>query len=310
MYHRFDENKYPSTNIRIEDFKTHIKMIKDSGIKFISNLEFENAVDQNNLNKKILLTIDDGFSSFYEKAWPILKEQKIPFIIFINTETIGARGYMSWDEIEDISKYDFVHIGNHSHSHGYLVDEKDEKIREDIKLAKNIFKKKLNYETKFFAYPFGEYKTSYIKIVEELGFLFAFGQHSGVIDKTKSRFELPRFPINEKYGKIDRFKNLLKTIPMPYKQIKPEEKYLADKNNPPDVEITFFEDSLNLKNITCYSNEGNKWRESEINIVEKDKLKIIIEEKFITERGRINCSLRESSGEWRWLGIQFVISDL
>ena len=130
------------------------------------------------------------------------------------------------------------------------------------------------------------------------------------MNKTKSRFELPRFPINEKYGKIDRFKNLLKTIPMPYKQIKPEEKYLADKNNPPDVEITFFEDSLNLKNITCYSNEGNKWRESEINIVEKDKLKIIIEEKFITERGRINCSLRESSGEWRWLGIQFVISDL
>ncbi len=310
MYHRFDENKYPSTNIRIEDFKTHIKLIKDSGIKFISYLEFEKAVDQNNLNKKILLTIDDGFSSFYEKAWPILKEQKIPFIIFINTETIGARGYMSWDEIEDISKYDFVHIGNHSHSHGYLVDEKDEKIREDIKLAKNIFKKKLNYETKFFAYPFGEYKTSYIKIVEELGFSFAFGQHSGVIDKTKSRFELPRFPINEKYGKIDRFKNLLKTIPMPYKQIKPEEKYLANKNNPPDVEITFFEDSLNLKNITCYSNEGNKWRESKINIMEKDKLKIIIEEKFITERGRINCSLRESSGEWRWLGIQFVISDL
>ena len=247
MYHRFEENKYPSTNIRIEDFKTHIKLIKDSGIKFISYLEFEKAVDQNNLNKKILLTIDDGFSSFYEKAWPILKEQKIPFIIFINTETIGARGYMSWDEIEDISKYDFVHIGNHSHSHEYLVDEKDEKIREEIKLAKNIFKKKLNYETKFFAYPFGEYKTSYIKIVEELGFLFAFGQHSGVIDKTKSRFELPRFPINEKYGKIDRFKNLLKTIPMPYKQIKPEEKYLADKNNPPDVEITFFEDSLNLK---------------------------------------------------------------
>ena len=76
MYHRFDENKYPSTNIRIEDFKTHIKLIKDSGIKFISYLEFENAVDQNNLNKKILLTIDDGFSSFYEKAWPILKEQK------------------------------------------------------------------------------------------------------------------------------------------------------------------------------------------------------------------------------------------
>ena len=32
--------------------------------------------------------------------------------------------------------------------------------------------------------------------------------------------------------------------------------------------------------------------------------------KFTTERGRINCSLREASGDWRWLGIQFVISEL
>ena len=59
----------------------------------------------------------------------------------------------------------------------------------------------MNYETKFFAYPFGEYKNSYKKIVEDLGFLYGFGQHSGVIDKTKDKLELPRFPINEKIWK-------------------------------------------------------------------------------------------------------------
>ena len=38
-------------------------------------------------------------------------------------------------------------------------------------------------------------------------------------------------------------------------------------------------------------------------------LLININEKFVGERGRINCSLRDPSGYWRWLGIQFVISD-
>ena len=38
-------------------------------------------------------------------------------------------------------------------------------------------------------------------------------------------------------------------------------------------------------------------------------LQISINEKFIGERGRINCSLRDTSGFWRWLGIQFVVSD-
>ena len=131
-----------------------------------------------------------------------------------------------------------------------------------------------------------------------------------MIDQTKNKFELPRFPINEKYGEIKRFKSLLKNIPFPYRKILPEEKYLADINNPPDVIINFFEDQKNLENINCYSNEQNKWRKSKLLFTKKNQLKIILDGKFNTERGRINCSLRDESGYWRWLGIQFVIADL
>ena len=38
-------------------------------------------------------------------------------------------------------------------------------------------------------------------------------------------------------------------------------------------------------------------------------LSIEVNEKFIGERGRINCSLRDPSGYWRWLGIQFVVGE-
>ena len=41
----------------------------------------------------------------------------------------------------------------------------------------------------------------------------------------------------------------------------------------------------------------------------QNTLEVIINEKFIGERGRINCSLRDQSGYWRWLGVQFVVSD-
>ncbi len=309
MYHRFDENRYPSTNIKIEDFKTHINLIKNSNFKFISHKEFETSINQDNFDKKILLTIDDGFSSFYKKAWPILKKEKIPFVIFINTETVGSKGYMSWSEIKEIDKFAFVHIGNHSHSHDYLVDKTDEDIRKDLETSKQIFKKKLNYETKFFAYPFGEYKNSYKKIVNDLGFVYAFGQHSGVIDKTKNKLELPRFPINEKYGEIKRFRGLLKTIPFPYKSIQPEERYISDKNNPPKVSIQFYDNLENLNNINCFSNEEDKWRNSKIKFDSKNNLIVSLDGKFITERGRINCSLRENNGFYRWLGIQFVVKE-
>ena len=35
MYHRFDENKYPSTNIKNQVFIQHIKEINNSEIEFI-----------------------------------------------------------------------------------------------------------------------------------------------------------------------------------------------------------------------------------------------------------------------------------
>ena len=63
-----------------------------------------------------------------------------------------------------------------------------------------------------------------------------------------------------------------------------------------------------MDNITCYSNENNKWRKSKIFFESENILNIQIEEKFTTERGRINCSLNDAVG-WRWFGLQFVISN-
>ena len=43
--------------------------------------------------------------------------------------------------------------------------------------------------------------------------------------------------------------------------------------------------------------------------INKNELMILLREKFKSERGRINCSLWEEGGKWRWLGIQYVIAE-
>ena len=309
MYHRFNETKYPSTNIQLEIFKEQLKIIEDEGIKFIHPKEFEQSLVENKKERKILFTVDDGLLSFYKNAWPILKKKQIPFILFVNTREVGAFNYMNWDQIRELYKEDFVEIGNHSHSHEYLVDESREVIENDILKSIKIFEEKLGKNSDFFSYPFGEYSSEFKNLIKSLGFKYAFGQHSGVIDETKDKFELPRFPINEKYGEIKRFKTLMKTLPLKFESITPEDKYLLQSKNPPVVKIRFFEDTKNINQINCFSNEGNKWRNSKISFTEKNILEIYIAEKFIGERGRINCSLKEINNFWRWLGIQYVISD-
>ena len=308
MYHRFDENKYPSTNIRMEVFNKHLEEINKLNLEFISFDKFEKIVNSNIDKNYVLLTIDDAFASFYLNAWPIIKKNKIPVVLFVSTREVGNYGYMTWEQIKEIKSSGLVTIGNHSHSHEYLIDWDEKKIKDDLRKSIKIFNKELGYSPKLFSYPFGEYSTILKKIVADLNFKFAFGQHSGVIDLSKNFLEFPRFPINEKYGEIKRFKSILKTLPFPYKKIVPENRYLIEEENPPEVKITFFKNQKNLKNINCYSNEGNIWKKSNIKFITETELLITFNEKFKSERGRINCSLWVSKGKWRWLGIQYVIA--
>ena len=304
MYHRFDENKYPSTNIKMEVFKKQIEIIKKNNFEFLDPKNFEDEFYKVKENKKILITIDDAFLSFYENAWPFLKENQIPFILFTSTEFIGKKGYMNIDQLKEVELANFAYLGNHSHSHEYMVNFDFKKFSSDIDKSINIFKDLFNYNPIFFSYPFGEFSLEQKNYVASK-FKFAFGQHSGVIDLNKNPHELPRFPINEKYGDLKRFEFLVKLLPLQYKNIFPEDKLIRE-NNPPKMIIEFFKDQKNLSLINCFSDEGGSWNNTNIKLVE-NKLEINFKEKFNFRRGRINCSLNDTDG-WRWFGNQFSIN--
>ena len=288
----------------MEIFKEHMEVINSSDYKFNNPESFINKFKVPKNKKEILITIDDGFKSFFNNAWPYLRSNKIPFILFVSTEPVGKNGYMSWGDIKEIEKFDFAMIGHHSHTHEYLIDMDYQSFVKDIETANKIFKKKLGYIPEIFSYPFGEYSKNMKDYISK-NFKVAFGQHSGVIDLNKDKFELPRFPINEKYGDLNRFKSLINYHPLEYKSLKPEEKKLSEKDNPPQLIVEFFKEQKNIKNINCYSNDGGDWKKS--NLTFKHQTLIInFDKKFLPRRGRVNCSLNDN-GKWRWFGTQFIV---
>ena len=306
MYHRFNEHKYPSTNIQMDVFKKQMQIIKNSNYIFSNPKNFEKNFNTPKTNKEILITIDDAFLSFYLEAWPYLKKNKIPFVLFVSTEPVGKKGYMTWDQIKEIEAEKFTIIGHHSHSHEYLIDNDNDFFISDIKKANEIFLKNLGYVPNLFSYPFGEY-SKFMRDYIAQNFNYAFGQHSGVIDLNKDKFELPRFPINEKYGQLKRFNSIINSFPLEYEQLLPLEKKLTIENNPPNFKVMFFKEQDNIKNINCYSNELNKWEKSNTNF-DNNVLTIKFRGSFKPRRGRINCSLNDD-GKWRWFGVQFPIKE-
>ena len=69
-------------------FRKQIEVINENNYIYFNPKDIDNFFENPDSKKKILITIDDAYSSFYEYAWPYLKENKIPFIFFVSTVPI------------------------------------------------------------------------------------------------------------------------------------------------------------------------------------------------------------------------------
>ena len=308
MYHRVGEGKYPSTNVSTEMFKQHLEAIKASGLSYIEPEKFKNQILEGKTFSKrfILLTVDDAFKSFYQNAWPILKENKIPFIIFVNTREISNNhpNYMNWDQIRELRDSGLVTIGGHSWSHEYFVDMKLEEVKQDIQKSHDDYKNQLKKVPDLYAHTFGETSSDIIKIIRDFNYKIIFGQHSGVISQNENINYLPRFSLNENYGKMKRFKNILKSRAFNITSYEPKTILLNKNNNPSGMKLKFNE---NVKGINCFDNSGGKWKNTKINFVTNNEIELTFDEPFKKRRGRLNCTMPSKDGLIKWFGYQYSV---
>ena len=90
MYHRFGEDKYPSTNIRLDQFDAHLEKLA-SGDYTVLPLDkiIRHIQDGTELpDRTVAITIDDAYLSVFTEAWPRLKAKGFPFTVFVATDPI------------------------------------------------------------------------------------------------------------------------------------------------------------------------------------------------------------------------------
>ena len=305
MYHKFGESKYPTTNVTIEQFKSHINEFIQPKYNIKSlNFIIDTIINDGQLpNNTIAISIDDANKSFFKVAWPIFKENKIPVTLFINTSSINNNiNNLDWDDIRLLKK-EGVTIGAHSHLHSHLTTLSIEQVRSEIEQSNKIFLKELNEIPTLFAYPFGETNNEIMRLLEDYKFKVAFGQHSGVINETSNLYYLPRFSLNERYGNIDRIKFVAQTKGIGIYDFIPINPQVID--NPPYIGFSLL--SLQLaRNIDCFVFDSSGQVDSEI-FKFNERIEIRLNRKLRKGRARLNCTVKDQLGNWRWFGHQFIL---
>ena len=304
MYHRFGENKYPTTNIKMDQFSDHIKELIKTKYNVIKIQDGLNAIQNISLvkDRSVIITIDDAYSSVFNNAWPILKKYGLPFTLFVSTDVIDNKtpGYMSWEEIR-ILRDNGVTIGSQTKSHPHMHNLSENQIVKELEFSNSRFVQEIGSKPEIFAYPYGEYNLNVVEKIKINGFKAAFGQHSGVAHLSLGLYQLPRFAMNENYGNMQRFLLAVNAKPIPITDLSPNDPVI--RKNPPFYGFTL-SDTIKPKGIVrCFASNGIK---SETKRLGKNRIEVRLEKPFPKGRGRINCTM--SAGErWRWLGRQFII---
>ena len=304
MYHKFGVSKYPSTSVTINQLENHItELTKDKYNILPLNFIVDAIINDANLPENTIgISIDDADESFFEIAWPLFKKNNIPVTLFVTTGTIvnNNKSYLNWDEIRKL-KEEGVTIGAHSHTHAHMPDLSIDEVKKEIEISNKIFLRELGEIPSLFAYPYGETSNEIIDLIKNYKFKVAFGQHSGIINETSNMYYLPRFSLNEKYGEIDRVKFAASSKGLGVYDFIPTSPTI--KENPPFIGFSLLDERLSTS-LNCFIFDMKGQVEKEI-FKFNERVEIRLKRELSKGRSRINCTAKDSQGNWRWFGHQF-----
>lgn len=197
VFHRFGDPRFPSTSTSVETLKAEFDYLQAEQYEVIPLSRLARALKAGEPidDRWVVLTIDDGYRSFYENALPLFKTYGYPFTLFVSVEATdkGYHDYMSWEQIRDTSKYGEIAL--HGYGHRHEVHLAQSVLREDTERALRSFQNELRRVPRYYAYPYGEYDTSVRAAIASYGFELILNQTAGAISGSSDPHDLDRIAL-------------------------------------------------------------------------------------------------------------------
>ena len=198
-YHSVEPSSNNDLTVEVSKFERQLKMLKKLGYKTLSLDQFlcwKNG-ECDKPNHSVLITFDDGYLNNYEYAFKLLKEYDFNAVVFylgINYDKENTN-YMN---IKDILKIKKEYPNIEFASHTFNLHNREMKNYEAVKSDSDKMKRII--DTKYIAYPYGEYDSEYIRALKdsgyEMAFIFGPGKEHRKARLTDDNYKIPRLNIS------------------------------------------------------------------------------------------------------------------
>ena len=192
---------------RMERFYADMEYIRDH-FDVISLQDAKDIIEKKKTlsRSSVVITLDDGLVSNYTLAAPILEEFGFAATFFLITDNCGKGGFMSWEQIVDLSKVKdkngdpLFEIGSHSCSHIFpgLEGLSYEELKHELEDSKKIIEQHIAKPCLSFALPYGRRDDDELvfNIAKAAGYEIIRNSINNTVDvENANLFQLPSLPI-------------------------------------------------------------------------------------------------------------------
>ena len=218
-YHQFSTDGTSNRmTVPAPKFEAQMRFLRDNDYRVVSLdqffdfLEFKTQLPE----RAVVITADDGWKSFYDVAYPILKKYGYPATLFIYTDFPESDELaLTWPMVKEMAK-NGVDIECHSKSHRNLRMQRNEEFKayvktldEEIRGEQAEMKRKAGVACSYLAYPYGGRNPLVLALTQKYGFRAAFTVSRGSNSFFTQDFLVRRSMIYGEYG-LKEFENNLK----------------------------------------------------------------------------------------------------
>jgi len=302
IYHRFDDGRYPSTNLNLDTFRGQLQWLAENAFdvwpasRLIALLQTEEPIPDG----VAVITIDDGYRSLLGAA-ALLEQFGYPFSVFVSTRPIdqGVPDLLDWEGLRMLCVRG-GEILNHGVEHESLLarpGESDESRRLRVRDQVTTAQARIDAEVpadcrhRIFSYPYGEFDRLAEETLASEGYA-AFGQQSGPVASWDSLQALPRFPVNQRFADAPLMTTKLLSLPFPDVL---ERSNPVVVENPPALRLHPFQE---IERVRCFDGAGRPLERSEV-----AGLRVFRASGPLARgRNRYNCTYPSADGRrYHWL---------
>jgi peptidoglycan/xylan/chitin deacetylase (PgdA/CDA1 family) len=179
-YHHFSEQCTNTLCMPGDEFARQMAFLKKEGYRAISMKELLQFIDyQEPLPRKaVAITIDDGYRSVYDLAYPILKKHDFTATLFIYTDFIdNSPNAMTWEQLRELAQAGFE-VEAHTITHADLTLRRKgesqakylQRIERELQVPRELIRKKLGQNPVWLAYPYGRWNNLVVSMAMEAGY--------------------------------------------------------------------------------------------------------------------------------------------